>query len=322
MPVLLLAALAVAAPVPKPGPDLVKLEALYEDLVNSEARTRTRAAFALLDAPGAEKFLIGKVRPVAATQEQLTAWLKDLDSDDEKEWKPAFDNLRYYDPRIGLTIPEQIEQVKTDDGMLRLFQLYDHGGVGLTRCGDTERSRLTFTATEPVGPTLTLQTGGFSSSTRPNRLADRCPVVWDQTAVAAVLLDRLNSKASRAALDAIADGHPDALPTRTAVQLRRARFALPPVPYHDPVWPRLIRTPPADGIRWAFDLADRPDLVANLKVRLRQVLASDEERARVAAVALEHVGSGQAKQALRLLADGGSEYTLTQEAKAAVGRMR
>jgi hypothetical protein len=85
--------------------------------------------------------------------------------------------------------------------------------------------------------------------------------------------------ASRTALDRLADGHPDALPTRTAVAARRARFTPPYTQRFEPMWPKLLDPDPVESTRWAFSLADRPELVRGLRAKLPPIRATKEQMA-------------------------------------------
>src|SRR5690349_20102892 len=101
--VLLVATLAPAAPVPAElKADRQRLDTLWKEVNSTDQIARVRATLALIDEPGAAAYLARKAPPVEASAARLKAWLKDLNSDDEREWKPALEALRYFDPGLAL----------------------------------------------------------------------------------------------------------------------------------------------------------------------------------------------------------------------------
>lgn len=123
--------MTTAAPVPTDAKaERKKLEGWWADLKSWDAVACTRAVLALVDHPQAVPFLKEKLPPVTATKEQVTRWLKDLNGDDEKARDRAFEELRYFDPRIALTVAEQVELSTSQHGRRKLHDLwFDWGNV-------------------------------------------------------------------------------------------------------------------------------------------------------------------------------------------------
>ena len=281
LPVLLAAALAPAAPVPPPNPnhDRERLEALWTGLASADPLARTEAAFALADHPAAVKFLAAKAPPVKASEEQIKGWMTDLNSGQEKEANAAFEKLQYFDPQLALTPAEQLPLVTTDYGRRLLASLW--WGEPFTPESDSTFNTLKIDGHDSFTFVQHYRTPSGSESSSDHNgtlfgIAHHKPDDWKRAALAAVVLDRIDTKASREALLKLASGHPDALPTRTAVAALRARFALPsPLPDHD--WAKLLDFEPVQTTRWAFELADHPERVRALKGKLPAITATKAE---------------------------------------------
>lgn len=280
--VFLFAALAPAAPVPVDRAAEQKvLEALWKDLETYGPAERTRAVFALLDHPRAVEFLASKMPPLNTSADQLKAWLKDLNSDDEKVWKPAFEELRYHDPRTELTLAEQIEQATTDVGRVRLVGIWQ--GEFPHLAPDIARTELRLTPGEASDRKVTFlrycrQRGrnglvgdGYEVWVGP--VDEIAPPRWRQAAIAAHVLRHIDTKASRAVLERLATGHKDALPTRTAVGLLKPSA---PVEFKKG-WDGLLSGEPIPATEWAVSLRDRPDDVKKLATVLPAIKATADD---------------------------------------------
>lgn len=282
---LLFAAFASAAPVPAELlADRPRLEQLWNELAADDLIVQVRAALALADHPRAVEFLAKKCLPVKASAEKIREWLADLGSDDEKVWKPAFEPLRYFDPRIEFTLGEVIGMAGTDAARLRIIGLWDDLLARLVR--SVHSVQLTLGQQTPTGTTVWVEWA--TEDARPGPLLrskftvppldGSARSVWKQSSLAVVVLNHLNTTTSRAALDRIADGHPDALPTRTAVAAQGARFAAHWLPSQfDRDWPRLLEGDPVASVRWALDLRNHPDRVSRLAAKLPPIKASEEQ---------------------------------------------
>lgn len=280
---LLASELAFAAPVPADRKaEEERLEKLWNEVWWNDAVVRARAVFTLIDHPKTVDFLSRKLPPVKAPADQLTAWLKDLNSDDEKVWKEAFQELQYHDPRTELTAAEQVALVNTNNGRRLLASVW--WGWELELDPKTVRTSL---APQPGtrGYMFRQEWQGGASGLG----FDVPPVegistqIWQRAAVAAVILHRIDTNASRAVLERLATGHKDALPTRTATELLKTkpsagmtekRFAA--------AWSELLQNDPyseqqavtACGL---IALADAPEAAAVLKAKLPAIKAGKEQ---------------------------------------------
>jgi hypothetical protein len=269
LPVLLFAA-AVAPAAPVKG-DKAKLEALWDDLTAPRWVDRAAAVYELLDQPKGVEFLSDKVAPVKASADDLKKWLKAINSDDETEWKPALAELQYHDPRTALTAGEQIELVNTDAGKTRLMNLWMPGFL------DSHRKvhRVTLRLKDgKVNCEWYVGDGGLSSEFELPPFPGYGRAVWQRASLAAHVLHRADTKASRAALARLADGHKDAPPTKLSVELLKAKVPVPAAEFTDKHWDTLLDGEPAETVAAVFTLREAKNVPSVLKAKLPAIKAS------------------------------------------------
>lgn len=284
-----LCSLAMAAPVPEDvAAEKKRLETLWKQLQDyDEPEGRLRAALALLDEPGAVAFLADKLPPLAATKDQMTAWLKELDSSDPMVWQAAYERLRYMIPQLALTPDEQLVAVTTDNGKRLLYGLWS-GYLAEFVSGATYRTHLRLTMKTPDGPqleaTFLIRSDGrehvYRSNARVIPLAEANPPAWSRAELAAKVLLRLDTKASRAVLERLATGHKDAKLTRTVATWLKAKAPPPANPTLDDLWAKLLTTydfESADDFDTVFELACAPKAAEFLRSKLPAIKASKEQ---------------------------------------------
>ena len=123
---MLLPVLALAAPLPNKNTAAQKyLEQLWAEMDSSDYVIALSAAYRLHHRPGAVEFLATKLPPIRADKDETIRHLKALDSEDEKEWIPALEELRYHHPGLSHPFKEQLEYVTTTKGQERLLKAND-----------------------------------------------------------------------------------------------------------------------------------------------------------------------------------------------------
>lgn len=278
--VLLGAGFTPAAPVPADlKDDKARLEALWDDLAAPRWVDRARAVYELLDHPKGVEFLAQKVVPVSATAEDLKKWLKAINSDDDKVWKPALAELEYHDPRTALTAAEQLEQVNTDAGKTRLMGIWMPGFLDMHR----EVHRLTLRIKDgKVKSEWYVGEDWFGTEFDPKDYFATDRAVWQRAVLAAHVLHRADTKATRAALARLADGHKNAGPTRAAVELLKAKVPAAVDEFTDKHWDALLgfkqaRLVPAEMVPAVIALRDAKNVPAVLKAKLPAIKATKEQ---------------------------------------------
>jgi hypothetical protein len=96
------------------------LEAVWRDLEKDEANA-SRALLALTDRPAeAVAFLKERLKPAKIDGERVKVLLFKLGSKDDATWKPAFEELEYYDPRLAIGLETLMEDVRASPARQRL----------------------------------------------------------------------------------------------------------------------------------------------------------------------------------------------------------
>ncbi len=285
MPLLALLAFScstvLAAPVkPDPKAERVKLELFWNDLHSYDPIVRVRAVLALVDHPQAAAFLDEKVRPLKVSKDQIEQWMKELNSDDEKVRNRAREELKYYDPRLHLSVDEQIALATTHFARTSLVFFWRGWELGPLRSGET--SSLTIQSNQNDGIYLQFrteiktprETGSSSSGFPVDTIRQHESQGWNATALAAIVLDRIGSRSAVGSLEKLANGHPEALPTRTAIALLQPGPAVPVTAKRfETSWKRLAEGSPLAVARTAIALSDDPSSAKLMKAKLPAIQA-------------------------------------------------
>jgi hypothetical protein len=153
-------------------------------------------------------YLKSKVKPLKLEKKEAIKLIKDLDSDDEKIWKPAFETLSVFDPRLAMNVKDAFEMATPGSGQTRLVALL---------CGlqpDVyEGMHFTFSVSDN---TAMFNSGrrGFGTSLHVNTIWS-CKE-WNRLNYAVIVLEHLRTQDAIELLKLMATGHPDAEPTREA----------------------------------------------------------------------------------------------------------
>ncbi len=279
---LTMAPIAAAAPVhADPKIERAKLELLWKDLHATDSIVRVRAVLALVDHPQSAAFLGEKIRPLSVSKEQIEQWLKELNSDEEKNRDRAFAELQYYDPRLMLSLAEQIELATTNPARRKLIDLWVHSTWSTNFPANSEiayvvaRSGKDWTDVDcrwecREGDTTVKRSMNHRVVTIRNYESPE----WTANALAAVVLERIGSRSAMMTLDKLATGHPDALPTRTAIALLQHG---PPAPItsirFESEWKTLAIGNPIAVARKVLAFAEDPNAAKLLKAKLPAIKA-------------------------------------------------
>jgi hypothetical protein len=225
----------VVAPV-RPDPVTPKqMEAWWADLAGDGVKT-TQAVLALYARPKETvAFLKDKLQPLKADKEQVKKWLAALGSDKAEVWKPAFEKLRYFDPRLALDLRKIPDQLTTPAARQRLGAImadepaesladlkvktqvlgFQQDGKPIASWGLYFYCYSANPQNQKPGPPIRVISCASNITTVGDaRHSPRSS--WTRAARAAVLLEHIGSPQAVAILKDMAAGHPDALPTRTA----------------------------------------------------------------------------------------------------------
>src|SRR5947208_954289 len=121
-----LAASTFAANVPATLPAAGKspdLQASWADLEKSEPDA-SRALLNFSDHPNESvAFLRKQLRPLKLEADELNLLLGFLGSDKESQWKPAFEQLEYLDPRLAMDLDSLMKTVPDNPARSRLVEI-------------------------------------------------------------------------------------------------------------------------------------------------------------------------------------------------------
>ncbi len=199
--------------------DPKSMEAWWLDLEKDELEA-TRALLKLAD--GRDEtvaFLKGKMKPLTLTGERLDVLLEKLASPDENEWKPAFEELEYYDPRLAVDL-ETLMQIVVDaprrQRMVSVLSGRDPAGL--------EGKKVELRKVGVGGGHNFQSTPGGSwwaevDVSLVNTTATRNPKKkWTRAVRAIALLEHIGTPDAIAILKDMAGGHHLAQPTRAAAE--------------------------------------------------------------------------------------------------------
>ncbi len=218
-----LVSLALGSPGDEPVPaDTKQLEAWWADMEKGETPA-TRAVLNLADRPqDAVNFLKTKLKPLAISPEQVKALLFKLGHKNEAVWKPAFEELEYFDPRLAIDLETLMNRYKENPARHRLVELLsgqdadsmkDYQDLeiravdsGFNFTGKMEKGVLSWWAERRVDR-IGLNGWGVDPKKK-----------WTRAVRAIVLLEHLHTPDAVTILKSMAGGHPDAYPTKEAQQ--------------------------------------------------------------------------------------------------------
>lgn len=217
IPALLLCLALQAAPVPTDKAEKKKeLEALWADLYKDEPVASTALLKLFKQPVHTVPFLKEKLRPLKLDVEMCKRLLKDLGNEDEKVWKQAWEELDYLDPRLAITLPTLMNDVTEKPARTRMVELCSGRkadsligqNVQLRAIGRVADDGYNFTSQGSWWAEHRIERIGIGSWD-PKRS-------WVRAARGVAILEQIGSDDAIRVLEQLADGHPDAFPTKAA----------------------------------------------------------------------------------------------------------
>jgi len=216
-----LASLAASSP---RGDDLSadthRLETCWADLEKGETPA-TRALLNLADRPKeAVSFLKTKLKPLRISSGEVKGLLLKLGSENEAVWKPAFEELEYFDPRLAIDLQTLMERYTEYPVRRRLVEILSgylpdflkeredfqirSVGTGFNFSAKSARGRGSWWAENRIDK---INSGGLRGDLKKK---------WTRAVRAIVLLEHIHTPDAVAILKDMAGGHPEAYPTKVA----------------------------------------------------------------------------------------------------------
>jgi hypothetical protein len=213
---------SILAPSPSLADDAAKqaklsrqeLEALWSDLYADDPAAANAVIKLYKNADASVPFLKEKLQPLELDADECRRLLKELGSNDEKVWKAAWETLDYLDPRLAIDLPTLMEEVTDVAARTRMVEL----------CSQREADSL-------AGKNVTLRPvgddgfnffdgrGSWWAEHRVERIGGTSwnrKTAWTRAARGVAILEQINTAEAVEVLKQLAEGHPDAAPTKAA----------------------------------------------------------------------------------------------------------
>ena len=210
------------------------LSQLWADLPGGEPIS-TKAVLKLSKYPDlTTEFFASKLSPLKITKQELLGAITELGSNDDKQWRVAYQHLSYFDPRLAMSLEEllSLDSVQTYPARHRLVDVLSGLSVDDPRSAIRQRYKV-IKLVKVVGPDgkdfFNFCGGDTENTCRVNWWAEprleRLNVwpmnegakkEWTRIARALALLESIDSPKAREIIRSVASGHPDAQPTKIA----------------------------------------------------------------------------------------------------------
>jgi hypothetical protein len=159
----------------------------------------------------AVEFLRSRVRPLKVDAEQVNKWIKDLESDDDEVWKPAYEKLDYFDPRLAIPLATLMADVSNPKSRPRLVELLSGRQPESFSGKDVKYHEF------DGGQNFVVDDGSFWAEKDVSRIGIIEPKpLWARLTRAVVLLEHIGTPDAVKILKDMATGNPDAVPTTVA----------------------------------------------------------------------------------------------------------
>jgi hypothetical protein len=200
--------------------DAKQFEALWSDLEKGETPA-TRALLNFADRPkAAVAFLGNKLKPLTISSAQVKALLLKLGNTNEAVWKPAIEELDYFDPRLAIDLETLMGRYTEYPVRRRLVEVLSGRPVDSLKDTDELKIRNVGTGFNFSGK----RAGRVSSWWAENRVErinsgdprSDTKKKWTRAVRAIVLLEHIRTLEAIAIIKEMAGGHPDAYPTKVA----------------------------------------------------------------------------------------------------------
>jgi hypothetical protein len=191
-----------------------ELEVLWSDLYGEDPAAATAIIKLYKNADASVLFLKGKLQPLELDADECRRLLKELGSSDEKVWKAAWDELDYLDPRLAIDLKTLMDEVTDVPARTRMVELCSQ------RKADSLAGKNVII--RPVGNdgfNFFDGRGSWWVEHRVDRIgayAGERKNAWRRAIRAVAILEQINTAEAVKVLKQLAEGHPDAQPTKAA----------------------------------------------------------------------------------------------------------
>jgi hypothetical protein len=218
-------AVASSAAATPDTPTEAQMAAWWADLAKSDPEA-SRALLNFSSYPAqAVAFFKHKLRPLKVDPDIIQALLTQLASSKESEWKQAFDDLEYFDPRLVMDLPTLMDQVGDSPARQRLAEILIDLPPG-TLAGKKVTLRnvgsnwYNFDVRDPKSAGSSSAYGVEGNLSRVTSTPWMNKPKWTRSIRAIVLLEHIGTSDAVAIIQDMAAGNPEAQPTKVAEDAR------------------------------------------------------------------------------------------------------
>lgn len=206
---------ASAAPVPATSAAELRKQqdSDWEDLAKDE-RAATRALLRFAQRPDdTVKYFKEKLKPLKLDAERARKLILDLGSEKPEEWKPAFEEFQYLDPRLALSLQETFDATVPGIGRQRLVAIL----MSNEKPDAFEGADVKLRPTGPDAYNFVIGNSSYWAECKVSRLAQgggwQQKKSWVRAIRAVTLLEHFGSTGAIEILQAMSGGHAEATPT-------------------------------------------------------------------------------------------------------------
>jgi hypothetical protein len=203
-----------------PAPEVAgaRMEAWWDDLQKGEFEA-TRAILEFSARPNeAVAFLARRMKPLKIDADRVKDLIEMLKSDQEEAWMPAFEYLEYFDPRLAIDLPVLMLEVTDLRARQRIVEVMSGRKAGSLEGKEVSLKKLS----RADGFNFSSDRGSWWAEHRVDRINSDSwsnrKKKWTRAVRAIALLEHIGTSDAIAILKAMANGHPEAQPTKAAKQ--------------------------------------------------------------------------------------------------------
>jgi hypothetical protein len=205
-----------------PKPSATSIADLWDDLQKEEEKA-SRALLKLSVRPKEAVPLIAtELKPLRVDADWLAVRLERLSSKEVEVWKPAFEELEYFDPRLAKPLETLMEEVKANPARSRLVEVLSERDGDSLKGKNVEFSKFGGKDGEPFMFNFRADNGSWWAEPSIEKINSyhwgNMKRKWTRAVRAIALLEHFGTSEAIAVLKTMTSGDPDAQPTKAAKQ--------------------------------------------------------------------------------------------------------
>jgi hypothetical protein len=192
--------------------DAEQMQSWWDDLEKADPEA-SRALLKMSGKPAESvAFLKERLFPLKLEADEANKLIGDLESDDETVWKPSYEKLRYFDPRLALELPVMMAEVSNETARSRLVEI-----LADREPGEYAGKQIKY-STFAGGQNFVIGNGSIWAEKDVSRIGGKYvpKASWTRAIRAIVLLEHIGTPDAIAIIKDLSTGNVDAQPTKEA----------------------------------------------------------------------------------------------------------